>query len=130
VAARGGTAQPASVGEGLSDVIRDLSSTLTAPDATTHAQTLMKALVSLLDLYHKVTGQPAPPGMMPGAGQPGLGAAAPGQQAGPQNLAALMGMGQGGPSAAGGPPSISPSGTTAEQLRRLIAASAANQGAA
>lgn len=124
MAQRGTAGAPQSVAEGLGDVLRDLSSTMTAPDAVQHAPLLMKLQASVLDLYHKVTGMATPPGMggAPSGAGPQMGAAAPGAQGGP-NVAALMG-GMQGPSAAASVGGGMASGTTAERLRQLVSMAA------
>lgn len=126
----GAQTAPASVAEGLGSALRELASTMTAPDAPKFAAPLMQLQSSMLDLIHKTTGSPAAgtPGMPPQGppGAPGMpGTPGPGAGAGPGAGLALMGGGQ-GPSAAAGGPSASGSGATADMVRRLLADKAAS----
>lgn len=125
----GAQTAPASVAEGLGNALRELTSAMTAPDAIRYAGPLMQLQTMMLDLIHKTTGVPAAgtPGMPPGAAPGGAPGAAPGAPGGAPNLA-MLGGAPGGPSGAGGPPSASPTGATAEMIRRLVAGAAAGQG--
>jgi hypothetical protein len=111
-------AGPATVAEGLGDVLRAIVSCQQAPDAVHYAGPLLKLQTQVLDLVHGqmhggAGGQPqgAPPA--PGAAMPGR----PGPSPLMGGLAGMQGQGQ-GPSAAtsGGGPSLS--GMDPEELRQ------------
>lgn len=125
MAGSAGKTAPSSVAEGLGDVLRALTSAMTAPDATAHAKTLMDLQARVLTQLHKLTAPAGQPGQPPQGGPPG---APPGGPQGPQpgqmggapggmNLAGLQGQPQGPSSAAQS--SISP-----DMLRQLAAAGA------
>ena len=125
---------PASVAEGLGNVLSAITDTMKAPDATQFAGQLMKLQTGVLDLIHgglnkagqpgAAPGGPPPPGGPPGAPAPGAppGAAAPPPGGGLLGgIAGLQGQGQGPSNAAGNMGGIDP-----EQMRQLVAAGADN----
>lgn len=127
-----GSGAPSSVAEGLHNIAMAISSTMTAPDAGPHLQlleALQKAVVGAIQ--GPPPGQGGKPGGPPGAGGPPPG----GMAGGGTNIQQLMGGGAGGPQppsagptppgASGGP---SPSGMSADDLRRAQAAMAGTAG--
>jgi hypothetical protein len=121
---------PASVAEGLGNVLSAITDTMKAPDATQFAGELMKLQTGVLDLIHgglnKAGGQQAPPGGVPPGGPPG----APKPGGGPPpggglmgGLAGLQGGAPQGPSGAAGGGS-SPSGMDPDALRQMAAVGA------
>jgi hypothetical protein len=126
----GKSSGPASVAEGLGNVLSAITDTMKAPDATQFAGELMKLQTGVLDLIHgglnKAGGQqgaPAPGGAPPGAAPGGPPGAAPGGGGGLMGgLAGLQGGPPQGPSAAagGGAPS-SGSGMDPDALRQMAA---------
>jgi len=122
---------PASVAEGLGNVLSAITDTMKAPDATQAAGELMKLQTDVLDLIHgklKVGGQPgqppAPSGAAPGGAPPAAGGG--GLMGG---LAGLQGASPQGPSAAasGGlssGPGGGSGGMDADSLRQLAAVGA------
>ena len=127
---------PASVAEGLGNVLSAITDTMKAPDATQFAGELMKLQTGVLDLIHgglNKAGGPGAPGAAPGGppppgGAPPGGGPAPGGPPGaaPPSLmggiAGLQGQGQGPSKAAGNMGGIDP-----EEMRQLVAAGADNQ---
>jgi hypothetical protein len=103
---------PATVAEGLGNVLRAIGDTLMAPDATQYAGPLMKLQTTVLDMVHGQAkgGQQAP-------GAPAQGQAPPGPSPVMGGLAGMMGAGQ-GPSQATSGSGPSPSGMDPEQMRQ------------
>jgi hypothetical protein len=139
MAAKGTTGAPTTVSEGLNTVAQALVQCMSAPDAGAHMQQLDQMLKMTIGLIQtkgqQGGGQPGGPGAPgaggppPGAGGPPPGAMAPGGPGGsaPAGLAGIMGGG-GGPAGPGGPGRMSPSGASADDIRRLIASSASSGG--
>lgn len=123
-----GSGAPASVAEGLGNVLRAVSDTMAAPDAAQMKVPLMHLQATVLDLVHgQMKGQQGgqqQPGQ-PGAQPPGGGAAPPGAPPGGGGgaglgggLSGLMGQSQGPSNAvSGGGPSLS--GMDPEQMRQM-----------
>lgn len=111
-----GKAGPASIDEGLTLIVNAIASALTAPDAAgQQGQALMQLLQATLGIKK----------MGAGGGQQQQGGAPPqGMSGGGMNLGQLQGAPPSGPSAgAGGGPS--PSGMGGDDMRRMMAQSAA-----
>ena len=128
----GKSSGPASVAEGLGNVLSAITDTMKAPDATQFAGELMKLQTGVLDLIHgglnKAGGQAAPggppaPGQAPPGGGPAPGGppgAAPGGGGGLMGgLAGLQGQAQGPSNAAGNMGGIDP-----DELRQMAAVGA------
>ena len=115
-----GNQGPSSVEEGMNGVIHAITATMTAPDAAPHLPFLQQLMQASVGQLQKIRQPAAAPGGRPGGppgGPPGM---PPG---GGMNLGALQGAPPGGPSAgAGGGPS--PSGASAEDIRRMMGAQA------
>lgn len=119
---------PASVAEGLGQVLSAITDTMKAPDATQFAGQLMKLQTGVLDLIHgglnKAGGQAAPgipaPGQPPPGGGPAPGGppgAAPGGGGGLMGgLSGLQGQPQGPSNAAGNMGGIDP-----DEMRQMAA---------
>lgn len=102
---------PATVAEGLGNVLRAISDTMQAPDAVHYAGPLMHLQTTVLDLVH---------GQIKGGGQaPGAPAASPQPPASPALAGGLSGMmgSPAGPSNAVSGSGPSPSGMDPEALR-------------
>lgn len=136
MAPKGTTGAPTTVSEGLNTVAQALVQCMSAPDAGAHMPQLDQMLKMTIGLIQSKgqqaggppaggPGGPGAGGPPPGAGGPmGMPGAGPG---GPGGLAGIMGGG-GGPAGPGGPGKMSPSGASADDIRRLIASSASASG--
>lgn len=119
-----GSGAPASIAEGMNGIVQAISAAMTAPDAGPHLPVLeqmLKAAVGSIQKQNAPQGG-APPGGPPGGPPPGGPPGAP-----PGGINGLMGGPPQGPSAGpqGGP---SPSGASADDIRRMIGASAGTAG--
>lgn len=125
MAGTGKSSAPGSVAEGLGNVLRAISDTMQAPDATQFAGQLMKLQTTTLDLIHggkagqgqgeQQGGAPGAPAGGPPPGGPPPGGGGPSPMGG--GLAGMMGAGQ-GPSQAVSGAGSSLSGADPEQLRQ------------
>ena len=120
-----GNQAPSSVAEGLNGIVQSIASAMSAPDAGPHLQLLEQMLKMAVGTIQGGGKPPpgAPPGGPPGAGGP-PGGMPPG---GGTNIGQLMGGPPQGPSAGvgGGP---TPSGASAEDIRRMVGANAGTAG--
>lgn len=123
---------PASVAEGLGNVLSAITDTMKAPDATQFAGELMKLQTGVLDLIHgglnKAGGQaagqagggpPPPGGAPPGGGPPPGGPPGGGAPSLMGGLAGLQGQPQGPSPAVGNKGGIDP-----DELRQMASMSA------
>ena len=111
-----GAPAPSSFAEGANGIVMAITATMTAPDAGPHLPLLESLLKAVVGQIQGAQGgapqQPKPP-----------------MQGGGMNLNQLQGQppspptaGPGGPGSAGGPPSgMSPSGASADDIRRMMA---------
>jgi hypothetical protein len=113
----------------MNGVVAAISATMTAPDSGPHLALLQQLLQAAVGQLQKVQnpgpppGAGGPPGGMPPGGAP-PGGMPPG---GGTNIGQLMGGAPSGPSAGvgGGP---SPSGISADDMRRMVASNAGTPG--
>lgn len=128
-----GSSAPVSFAEGANAILMAISATMLAPDAGPHLQLLDALQKAIVGATHKGN---APPGSQPGqppGGPPGM-AQGGAPQGGGMSLGSIMGQGgQGGaaganptPGMTGGGPSST--GASADDMRRMMAASAATAG--
>lgn len=123
------TSGPASVAEGLGNVLSAITDTMKAPDATQFAVKLMQLQTNVLDLIHGGMNKPqgGATGAAPGGGQPPGGPPAPGGappaggpgQALMGGIAGMQGAGQGPSPAVGNKGGIDP-----DMLRQMAAVGA------
>jgi hypothetical protein len=119
-----GSGAPSSFAEGMNGIVTAISATMTAPDAGPHLPLLEQLLKAAVGQIQKAQNPQPQPGAPPPGGPPGApGGMPPG---GGTNIGQLMGGGgPSGPSAGvgGGP---SPSGASADDIRRMVASGAGN----
>jgi hypothetical protein len=111
-----GKSAPTSVAEALNTIAMNISAAMTCSDAGPHMAFLDSMQKAVIGQIHKGAGGPqgGPPQGQPPAGPPGL-------QGGGTNIGQIMGGGAQPPATAGGPPTGSPSGVSADDMRRVMA---------